>query len=486
MSAYFSRRRQSSSRAHRVQLSNHRELLSAASDSQVLESESRRYHPRSEKRVCSVAEVNACRKRKIRTRNFLAEDKIEMTNGNAGPRSLQLRKHKFKPRTSASTSTLASTTTGTSNSRNFNVELLIRPAVAPFSFHQEKWLFLHITGNYPWEHETIDWHSVCDKYKERFTVGRTASSFEMKWKEMKQRGVNIGFYEHKEEPSPIRTRAQSPIDPIFSNRHVPPPAACAPSPAACAPSPNACGLSAAASGLSAAASGLSAAASSQSTVFNTPSQDPQDTRTTLVNSNGQSKGNSYTAEEKNWLLKWVRRNIVNGEKKSWKACDEAFTKKFKYSRGSVALMLKYGKLSQRGMKSVTRSRKKRQSTLPSGSPSPCPSSSPFPSPCKKRNRQLQIRATASASPLVTRQEKITNFLRWSKEHEQWLISYCYAKLAEEAMIDWEAAVEDYSASCGIVRSANALKKKWERKKEQLQASNYNWVIDDDDDDDYAD
>ncbi|KAL7275603.1 hypothetical protein RUND412_001458 [Rhizina undulata] len=296
-----------------------------------------------------------------------------MTNINAEPSSRGLRKHKSKRRTSVSTSALAGTTSGTSNPPNFNPELFIteiKPPVAPFSFHQEKWLFLHVTGNYPFTlgYRTVDWDKVCDKYKARFTVGRTACSLVNKWKEVMQRGVNIGFYEHGEEPSPVR--AQYPIEPITSNRHVPSPAACALSP-----------------------------------VSHTPSAKPQDSRAITACTSDQCKSNpNYTAKETKWLLKWIHRNTATGDKIDWTACDEAFTQKFNYSRGSVALMTKHGRLKQGTVTSFTPASKKRKSISPSSSPS------------SRNKRNRQTRTVASTSPFVPSQEKATKRLSWTTEH----------------------------------------------------------------------
>ncbi|KAL7266202.1 hypothetical protein RUND412_011261 [Rhizina undulata] len=133
----------------------------------------------------------------------------------------------------------------------------------PFSFRQEKWLFLHVTGYYPFANTMVDWDKVAEKYKAQFPVERTAGSRESKWKEMMERGVNIKFYEHGERPSLIH--AQPPANPPTANHHVPAPAV-----------------------------------STSSSAASTSSQIPQDSRSSSTSSDNQPMnytGLPYTAEE---------------------------------------------------------------------------------------------------------------------------------------------------------------------------------------------
>ncbi|KAL7273955.1 hypothetical protein RUND412_003168 [Rhizina undulata] len=290
-------------------------------------------------------------------------------------------------------------------------------ARVPFSFHQEKWLFLHVTGYYPFA-GTVDWDTVAEKYKARFPVGRIAGSLESKWKEMMERGVNIDFYEHGEEPPLIH--AQPPANPTVANHHVPAPAVYTPSSAA-----------------------------------RTSSQIPQDSRDSSTSSDDQLNyiGLPYTAEETNWLLEWLRLNTVPGEKKNWSACDMAFTKKFKYSRGPAALKLKHCRWKKKGVAtSSTEAGKKRKSISPS------------PESANKRSRQDGTAASSSAF-VALKEKAFTKALVWTPAQEEWLMSHCSENYPGQKVdtINWKRVAEAYGSRWGIGRSPGGVKRKWTRK-----------------------
>ncbi|KAL7267423.1 hypothetical protein RUND412_009995 [Rhizina undulata] len=99
---------------------------------------------------------------------------------------------------------LASSTIATSRPSANRAELQLRSAETmetspaplpprPFSFFEERWLFICIARNFPLRCTPKDWVTVADKFKENFEP-RSALSLEAKWKELMTRGVTINFF----------------------------------------------------------------------------------------------------------------------------------------------------------------------------------------------------------------------------------------------------------------------------------------------------
>ncbi|KAL7275249.1 hypothetical protein RUND412_001819 [Rhizina undulata] len=335
--------------------------------------------------------------------------------------------NKRRPIACASTSALVGGTTR--SARRSNSESMRPEDITPFTFQQEKWLFFYVTGFYPRGSATVDWNTVSADYKVRFNVGRATKSLEQKWEEMMERGVNMQFYFPGAEQ--LFFSAAPTLHPISTNPQVNYPVS----------------------------DDQFAPLSVSSDTF----PEPQDSSTAPPSSNHQPqmKGRPYTEEETEWLHDWVDRNTVSGGKKNWVVCDQAFTKNFKYSRGSAALMVKWFDGIKGSKASGTSARKKEKSNPPSLSAS------------HKTNQPTSTVATSSQP--VTSPEKSGKALPWTTQQEEWLLSYCSENFTNRGVaIDWDQAVEDYSAEWEIVRTANALKKKWSRTNIKLrgQAGTY--------------
>ncbi|KAL7275863.1 hypothetical protein RUND412_001178 [Rhizina undulata] len=329
---------------------------------------------------------------------------------------------KLRPIAHASTSALVGETT--MNVRGSNSESMRAEYITPFTFQQEKWLFFYVTGFYPRGSEKVDWNTVSADYKVRFNVGRVAKSLEQKWEEMMERGVNMHFYFPGAE-QPFFPTATT-LHPISSNPQVNSP--------------------------------IEHDQLAPLSVYSDTPPEPQDPSTAPPSSSHQlkMKGRPYTEEEIEWLHDWVNRNTVPGEKKNWAACEQAFAKKYNYSRGSAALMVKWYDGIKSAKASGTSASNNEKSTPPSLFAS------------HKTNQLTSTMATSSP-------EKSGKALPWTTEEEEWLLSYCSENFANrDVAFDWDQAVEDYSAEWEIERTANALKKKWSRMNIKLrgQAGTY--------------
>ncbi|KAL7273954.1 hypothetical protein RUND412_003167 [Rhizina undulata] len=291
-------------------------------------------------------------------------------------------------RASVSSSTLAATSTGK-----------LHKTESPPEFFK-----VHITGHYPLGHESICWETVSIKYQVQFTVGRGASSLEDKWKEMVKRGVSIDYYELKEIMR--LSRAPAPGPPTTSH-------------------------------------------DIQATVPDPPADTGNQSTGNNIKPSENIRRRLYTREEIKWLLDWIRLNTSPGKKRSWLDCDQAFEKEFKYSRGSVALMLKCEKLEKSDTISFIPARKMRMSADPSS----------LSTPVKKATRVV---------------------VNWSREEEDWLFSYCRDNFVRERVtIDWDKVTKDFNNRWDNKRTYNALLCKWQKMKRDFDSTGMSWDNDED-------
>ncbi|KAL7275958.1 hypothetical protein RUND412_001086 [Rhizina undulata] len=416
--------------------------LSQDSKSLPVEAKSNSSQPRSDKVTRVPVEDERIGKTLIWARRT-PKDRSKITNPNSDPRSLWKHaapkavslggepaaeeldevdgghdsKHREpkKLRASFSDSTWAAAGKGQGQNRaipEFSVEAV---AHEPFSFQQEKWLLVHITGHYPLGNEMIPWDTVSNKYKSHFTVGRTTDSLKRKWEEMVKRGVSIDCYEPKKF---MRIRRAPPQGHHHTTSH------------------------------------------DFEDLSSDPSADTGDQSTGNDIKPSQRTRRLYTSEEVKWLLEWIRVNTAPGEKRNWAKCDLAFRKKFKYSRGTVALMNKYENLERDGMTSFTPAGKMGMST--------------------SSNKRAGPTTFAGASSFTTPPNKGTG-IPWSREEEAWLFAYCQNNFVRGRItFDWNQVVDDFNNRWGFKRTTWALVHKWHKIKGlDFDLTEMSWDKDDD-------
>ncbi|KAL7274451.1 hypothetical protein RUND412_002644 [Rhizina undulata] len=226
------------------------------------------------------------------------------------------RRVRFEPATTNIAPTSSSTDRPSANSNRAEFQLRsaetmeIPPAPLPprpFSFFEEKWLFICITGNFPLGcTDPKDWNTLADKFKDTFEP-RSALSLEVKWKELMARGVTIQFF----------------AEPLIESQRASAPAASGPGgldylAVAIKPEPPA-----AAKKVAEIAKAVKSPAPSNPVA------------------NGASR--RYTPMQEKWLWEWAVDNIDGkwGTAAGWRVCAREFRRRFGQERSTSGLSLKW-------------------------------------------------------------------------------------------------------------------------------------------------
>ncbi|KAL7276070.1 hypothetical protein RUND412_000949 [Rhizina undulata] len=363
-----------------------------------------------------------------------------------------LRKHKYSTRAGAANSQ-SSDASGSGAKQMKSAEFAMdqgakRPQ--PFSFEEERWLFLHVTGNYPRESMKKDWVGIATAFSAHFTESRSPTSLKIKWDELMMREITIKYFDEA---------AKSTIPTARPKRRI---------------------INSQTSEGEDSSARLAAESGDESFEDNIASL-----TVALPASEGLYK--RYSEGQIQWLLNWGNGTkwAKFGKRNRWGHCSSDFKKAFGEDRSEARLHWKYNQLRRKesfyvdkcssppSSPAVTQGIAGTPPTLTpaAGDSPPANSTRPrYPSRAQNKNStgasasKTDIEKAGSPTTAATKKRPKRVYVLWSKEQERWLL-HCVEEGFEGMELnefDWEIVAKAFYEQWGVKRKATGLMVKWGR------------------------
>ncbi|KAL7268512.1 hypothetical protein RUND412_008864 [Rhizina undulata] len=297
----------------------------------------------------------------------------------------------------------------------------------PYSFLEERWLFLHITGHYPREAMKKNWNAIAASFRYQYPEGqvRSARSLEAKWDELMVREVTITYFNQvMASPIPEATPAES--------------------------------------------------------KRNSRARVTKSLKEVIKQRGSSPRGRSerYSKEQIEWLVNWASK-VPAGKRRNWRRGSSEFKKKFGVERTVAGLHAKFDELKKKGMfpigpgftntpNSTTGHDSTRTSEFRRGGRARnTPDSTTTPDSARASGFR-RVRNSAQDSSVDVEKagspSKKRRRIQYSQEQETWLLDYIESTFEgiELNELDWEVVSQAFEEEWGIKRNFSGLVQKWER------------------------